>query len=85
MFNVQCSIIFDLSNTHNMTRIINNTQITLSPECQQSIRNACANIGIDTVVIKDDMHPDYPFVSVSDKQENKLFYVNIFSSEIHPY
>lgn len=68
-----------------MARIINNTNFTLAPESQQAVHNACANIGIDTVVINDDMNPDYPFVSVSDESGNRLYYVNIFNSEIYPF
>mgnify|MGYP001614788704 CR=1 FL=1 len=68
-----------------MSRIINNTNVLLSPATQQAIHNATANIGIDTVVIKNDMNPDYPFVSVSDEHDNRLYYANIFNDEIYPF
>jgi len=35
-----------------MSRIINNTEITFSPEAQNSIRNAAANCGVDVVEAK---------------------------------
>lgn len=66
-----------------MSQIINNTHFILSPDSEQAIHNACANI--DTVVIKDDMNPDYPFVSVNDTNDNRLYYVNIFKAEIYPF
>lgn len=68
-----------------MARILNETNCLLAPAAQQAVNNACANIGIDVVVIKDDMHPDYPFVSVNDESDNRLFYVNIFNDAIYPF
>lgn len=63
-----------------MTRIINNTELTLTPGEQQAIHNGCAHLGLDVVKIADPSGED--FITVVDEDDNYLFHMRLSTLSI---